>query len=247
MANPHHNPLEGEKPELNLDLHDGTEEMISIVVVHKDRPEYLNLCLQSIAVASFHNNYEVIVVDNASGQDSQDLLESIKDDVRVIRTDKNVYWSAAANKGAAAANKRSKYIVFMHCDVVILNPAWLDILVSVCETHKSGMAGVQLSSYMLMQKKVDFVQDWLVMFTRECWEEAGPYPERLPLIGAGFLISVKATGMGYKPQVIRNQIAHHYRIFSLDINAFERMTEAAMLEIPRLLKEYQSESVKSVI
>ena len=56
-----HNPLEGERPELTLDLNDGSEEHISIVIVHKDRPEYLNICLQSIAVTSFNNNYEIIV------------------------------------------------------------------------------------------------------------------------------------------------------------------------------------------
>ena len=59
-----HNPLEGDKPELNLSLQSNSEEQISIVIVHKDRPEYLNICLQSIAVTSVNNNYEIIVVDN---------------------------------------------------------------------------------------------------------------------------------------------------------------------------------------
>ena len=40
-----HNPLEGERPELTLDLNDGSEEHIAIVIVHKDRPEYLNICV----------------------------------------------------------------------------------------------------------------------------------------------------------------------------------------------------------
>ena len=59
-----HNPLTGQRPEINIPLHDGSDEQISIVIVHKDRPEYLNLCLQSITVCSFNNNYEIIVVDN---------------------------------------------------------------------------------------------------------------------------------------------------------------------------------------
>lgn len=47
------------------------EDSISIVIVNKDKPEYLNICLQSIAVNSSNNNYEIIVVDNASGPETQ--------------------------------------------------------------------------------------------------------------------------------------------------------------------------------
>lgn len=140
------NPLEGEKPELNINLHNGTDEQISIIIVHKDTPEYLNICLQTIAVTSFNNNYEIIVVDNASSsQDSIDYLKEIESEVKVIRNKENLYWSAAANKGAEAASKNSKYYVFMHCDIAIINPSWLDLLINVCEAQKSGMVGIELS------------------------------------------------------------------------------------------------------
>ena len=133
-----HNPLEGgKKPELVIPTHDSVEDQISIVVVHKDRPEYLNICLQSIAVTSFNNNYEIIVVDNGSDEESQSFLEDIKNEVKLVRLPKNEYWSSAANKGVKAADKNSKYIVFMHCDVVVLNPAWLDLLINVADNNKS--------------------------------------------------------------------------------------------------------------
>ena len=70
MANAPHNPLESpsEKPSLVIDrLRDGTSEQVSIIVVHKDRPEYLNICMQSIHAMSNLNNYEVIVVDKPAG------------------------------------------------------------------------------------------------------------------------------------------------------------------------------------
>src|SRR5271165_3513014 len=137
-----HSPLDGDRPELSIPLHDGTEEQISIVVVHNDQPEHLNICLQSITIASNNNNYELIVVDNGSGQESQDFLDDIEaDGVKVIRNQENLYWSAAANKGAAAASRNSKYIVFMHYDVVVLNPSWLDLLINISESQGSGMVG----------------------------------------------------------------------------------------------------------
>ena len=237
------NPLKGERTELTLDLQSKSEEQVSIIIVHKDRPEYLNICLQSIAVTSINNNYEIIVVDNNSGQDSQDFLEDIKDEVTVIKNKENLFWSSAANKGAAAANKNSKYLIFLHCDVVITNPAWIDLLVNVSESSDSGLVGLELQSYYLQNQKVDFVQEWCYLVTRECWDKVGPFEERLPQVGAPFIFTVDAQSKGFKPQVMKNIIAHHYRIFSLDINEYERLIEKAMVTIPQIMREKQGRSL----
>lgn len=239
MANIPHNPLEGDRPELNLNLQSNSEEQVSIIIVHKDRPEYLNICLQSIAVTSINNNYEIIVSDNNSGQDSQDFLDDIKDEVTVVRNKENLYWSAAANKGAEKANKNSKYLIFLHCDVVILNPAWIDLLINVSESSNSGLVGLELQSYYLQNQKVDFIQEWCYLVTRECWDQVGPFEERLPQVGAPFIFTVEAQTKGFKPQVMKNIIAHHYRIFSLDINEYEKIIEKAMVSLPQIMREKQ--------
>jgi glycosyltransferase involved in cell wall biosynthesis len=235
-----HNPLEGDRPDMVMKLYDGTDEQISIVIVHRDRPEYLNICLQSITVASLNNNYEIIVVDNASGQETQDFLTDIEDEVKVIRNKENLYWAAAANKGAEAVSPNSKYIVFMHADVVILNPAWLDLLVNVVNSTPCGFVGLELQSYSLQNQKIDFVQEWLLLATRECWKDAGPFDERLPQIGAPFIFTIKAQRTGHKPQVMKNQLAHHYRVFGVNINEYERFTEQAMVTVPKILREIQN-------
>lgn len=234
-----HNPLEGERPELNLNLQSNTDEQVSIIVVHKDNPQYLNICLQSIAVTSINNNYEIIVSDNNSGQDSQDFLNDIKDEVVVVKNKENLYWSGGANKGAENANKNSKYLIFLHCDVVILNSAWIDLLINVAESSDSGFVGLELQSYYIQGQKVDFVQEWCCLVTRECWEKIGPFDERLPLVGSSFIFTLEAQSKGYKPQVMRNTIAHHYKSFSLDINEYERIIEKSMVTIPQIMREKQ--------
>ena len=243
MVNTPHNPLEGERPELSIDLQNSTEEQVSIIVVHKDRPEYLNICLQSIAVTSMNNNYEIIVSDNNSGQDSQDFLNDIKDEVTVVRNKENLFWSGAANRGAEKASKGSKYLIFMHCDVVIINPAWIDLLINVSESSNSGLVGLELQSYYMQNQKINFVQEWCVLITRDCWEKCGPFDERLPLVGAPFIFTINAQNKGFKPQVMKNPIAHHYKIFSLDINEYERIIEKAMVTIPQIMRESQSDPV----
>ncbi len=241
-----HNPLEGEAPDLVLNLHDGTEEQVSIIIVHKDRPEYLNILLQSIAVTSFNNNYEIIVVDNASDKESQEFLDEIDGEVKVVKLKENQWWGPAANKGVADADKNSKYLLSMQCDGVVLNPAWLDLLINVAESQNSGLVGIEMQSYYMQQQKVEFIQEWCMLTSRECWKQCGPFPEELPQIGHSFIYTHKAQTKGFSPQVMRNPIVHHYRIFSLDINEYEKLVEKAMITIPQVLRDLQAMPVVQV-
>jgi GT2 family glycosyltransferase len=241
-----HNPLEGERPELSIPLHsDGSEEQISIVVVHKDRPEYLNMCLQSIAVTSTNNNVEIIVVDNASSDESKDFLDELEEQgIKVVRNEENLYWGPAINKGVEQADKNSNYYIFMHCDVVVLNPAWIDLLINISQAQNSGMVGIELQSYFMQNQKVDFIQEYCLLMTRDCWNDIGPFPPEVPQIGPSFIMTVRAQAKGWRPQIMRNPICHHYKVFSLDISEYERLTEQAMVTIPPLLRDAQQLGVK---
>ena len=238
------NALEGERPEISLSmLQDGSEEQVSIIVVHKDRPEYLNICLQSIAVTSLNNNYEIIVVDNNSTlRDATDFLDDLEEqgECKIIRNNENLWWSKAANIGAKAASKNSKYLIFMHADVVVINPAWIDLLANVSESQDSGLVGVSMHSYYMDKQKIDFIEEWCMLVTRECWNDCGPFAEELPMLGAPFLFTMAAQMADHHPQIIRNQIVHHYAIFGVDVNEFERFSEQAMVVIPNLLRNQQS-------
>lgn len=239
-----HSPLDGPPPDLTINLHDGSEEPVSIIIVHKDRPEYLNILIQSIAITSINSNYEIVVVDNASGQESQEFLDVLESEgIKVVRNTTNTYWSGAANKGVAHANRNAKYFIFMHCDVVVLNPGWMDLLINVSDSQKSGMVGTEMGSYFLETQQVQFIQEWCLLMTKECWQDcsrligSNGWPEELPQIGHSFIMTAAAQHEGYKPQMMKNQICHHYRIFSLDINEYEKLTEQAMVTIPKLMRK----------
>lgn len=237
-----HNPLETpERPELVIDLHDGSNEQVSIVIVHHNRPEFLNICLQSIYITSNLNNFEVIVVDNGSEQESQDYLDILETEgVKVIRLTSNMYWSAAANRGASVVDPHSKYIIFMHCDTVVLNQAWIDLLINISEAKGSGIVGTSLQSYYIAQQKVNFIQEWCMLVTRECWKDCGPWPEELPLIGNAFIFTLRAQMKGYKPTSMSNPIVHHYRAAAFNPNEYEKMSERAMTIVPKLMQAAQN-------
>lgn len=230
----------GSRPEMTVELHNGTDEQISIVIVHKDRPEYLNMLLQSICICTIANNYEIIVVDNGSGKESQDFLDQLESDgvVKVVRNSKNEYWSAAANKGAKAIDPNSKYLVFMHADVVVLNPAWLDLLVNAAESQKSGMIGVDSSKYRVGDREQEYLSDHCVLLTRDCWNDSGPWNEELPMMGASFILTDSAARKGYAPRYLdkSNSLVHHYKIFSLNLNEHEVLWSKAKVTIGKLLR-----------
>lgn len=237
------NPLDAEeRPVLEIDLPDGSNEQVSIIVVHHERPEYLNICLQSIHVMSNYNNYEVIVVDNASSQETQDYLDVIEEEgVKVVRNKENLYWSEAANQGVAVADKNSKYLLFLHCDTVVLNQAWLDLLINVSEANEAGLVGTQMQSYLIQKRKSDFIQEWCLLMTRECWEDCGPWPKELPIIGNAFIMTLRAQVKGYKPQAMTNPIVHHYKAFSFDSpEVYNSASEKSMAIIPKLMQQTQN-------
>lgn len=243
MSNYVHNPLEGDKPELVLKLNESVNEAITIIVVHKDKPDYLNMCLQSIAVNSANNSYEIVVVDNNSGPETQSFLEEIEKDVKVVRSNKNLYWSASVNAGIKAANPNTKYFIFMHSDVIILNPSWMDMFVNVAESNGSGMVGIQTSNYVLNDNKIDFIQEWCCLISREGINKIGMWPEELPLVGHSFIMTVKAQIHGLKPQIMANTIAHHYRIFGINVNDFDRIKNQAEALLPKIYKQSLSRTL----
>jgi hypothetical protein len=114
------------------------------------------------------------------------------------------------------------------------------LLINVSESQQSGFVGIDTQSYKMGDQKVDFLQEHLLLVTREAWDDVGPWPEQLPQVGPSFILTMKAQNRGHKPQIMKNQIVHHYRIFSLDISEYERMTEQAMAILPRLLSDVQS-------
>lgn len=241
---PLHNPLDGPPPEFTFDFSSPEEDLTAIIIVHRDSASYLSMCLQSISITSMGSNYEIIIVDNGStDKESVDFLEGLPPDIKVIRNSKNLYWPAAANQGVASASKNAKYFVFLHSDVTILHPNWIDHLIGVTESEPCGMVGASTHMYRLGKQDVVFVEEWLVMFTRECFEAIGPWPEELPIIGHSFILTMKAVQEGFKPQAATTPLAHHWRINGFNVNEFEVIVEEAKLKIPKMIRTVQTRSV----
>lgn len=106
------------------------DSSISIVIVSYNSGHILGECL-----ASLPGGAEIIVVDNASGDDSASVAE--RHSVRLIRLAANVGYGSACNVGARAAS--GAFILFMNPDVR-LEPGSLDELAEAADRYPGAAA-----------------------------------------------------------------------------------------------------------
>ena len=111
---------------------------VSIVIPHWNNVDVLSECLESISETDFEN-FETIVVDNASTDNSVAWVRSNYPDVKLIENDKNHGYAGGCNIGAAAAN--GTYLIFLNNDTV-QDRNWISNLIKVMNSN-NNIAAVQ--------------------------------------------------------------------------------------------------------
>ena len=114
---------------------------MSIVIVTYNNLDYNRLCLSSIFEKNLYPNLEVIVVDNASQDQTPAFLAEISarhSQVKVIYNDTNTGFAHANNQGAEAAT--GDLIVFLNNDTLV-TPALFSRLAFYLRHRGVGMVG----------------------------------------------------------------------------------------------------------
>jgi GT2 family glycosyltransferase len=111
--------------------------LTSIIIPVFNKAEFTFQCISSLAAEVDLVRNEVIVVDNASTDQTVNVLAHFENDVRVIRNEENRGFVDACNQGAGAA--RGKYLLFLNNDTRVL-PGWLDHLVETIEADPANGA-----------------------------------------------------------------------------------------------------------
>ncbi len=115
---------------------------LSIIIVSYNTREILKECLRRVAAYSQGIDLETIVVDNASTDDSPDMIRSEFSDVVLIESKKNLGFAGGNNLGIRMATGR--YVLLLNSDAYLL-PGTLQSTVSFMEnTSDCGVLGVKL-------------------------------------------------------------------------------------------------------
>ncbi len=182
-----------------------TDPLVSVIVVTWNNLEVTRACIESLFEWSDYENFELIVVDNASADETPEYLRTLeaeRENVRVILNDENRGFAPANNQGLEIA--RGDYLVLLNNDTKV-TPGWLRTLaghlrrrpgigalgpvtnnignearvVTEYETDEELLAEARRRSQRHAGKVFDIpvAAFFCVAFPREVYEQVGPLDE----------------------------------------------------------------------
>ncbi|NEX19367.1 glycosyltransferase [Thiorhodococcus mannitoliphagus] len=163
---------------------------VSIVMPVFNHPKYTLECLASLVQHPPQTEFELILIDDASSQDTKRLLRAVRG-IRLIENAENLGFLRSCNKAAATA--RGRYLMFLNNDTQV-RAGWLDHLVAPFADAAVGMTGSKLlyPSGHLQEAGVSISADGVAHLIGLNGDPASPAHNRLREVdycsGASFMI-----------------------------------------------------------
>ncbi|OGY88584.1 MAG: hypothetical protein A2927_01790 [Candidatus Komeilibacteria bacterium RIFCSPLOWO2_01_FULL_45_10] len=98
---------------------------LSIIILNYKQKGLVKYCLKNLLALSLPFKFEIIVVDNASGDGTAEMIKSEFFGVRLIQAEENRGYAAGNNLGIKAA--QGKYLLILNPDLNILSGAALKL------------------------------------------------------------------------------------------------------------------------
>ncbi len=150
---------------------------VSVIIPNWNGAQLLPTCLDSLARQTL--SCEIVVVDNASTDESRALLARAYPQVRVLAMDRNRFFAGAVNAGIRAT--RSEIVALLNNDTEA-EPTWLKELVRALDANpRAGMAASKIRLFHERDKlhsAGDFVRVDGIPGNRGVWQvDRGQYDD----------------------------------------------------------------------
>ncbi|UNL94672.1 glycosyl transferase [Paenibacillus polymyxa] len=207
----------------------------SIIILTYNKLDYTKECIESIRNYTDQGTYEIIVVDNASNDGTQEWIQS-QDDIFDICNESNLGFPKGCNQGIDVA--QGDNIVLLNNDVVV-TPGWLDILLNALySSEDNGAVGPvtnSASNYQTVPVAYQSKNEMLAFATKYNRPDNTKWEQRLRLIGFCMVIkrevvdkvglldemfspgnyedddySCRINQSGYKLILCKDVFIHHY-------------------------------------
>lgn len=120
--------------------------MVSINIPNKDHIDDLDTCVQSVLSKCTYSNYEIVIIENNSTQESTfEYYKKLQEQDPRIRI---VYWKEAFNYSKitnfGAAHSKGEYILLMNNDTEVITPDFIEEMLGYCMREDVGICGARL-------------------------------------------------------------------------------------------------------
>ena len=116
--------------------------LIAVIVPIYNREKYIEECLQSIFNQTYQN-FEIIIVDDGSSDNSYKICESIAQKDKRIKLFATNHGGVSAARNIALDNITGEFVFFLDSDDVI-HPVLLETLVNGLKTNNADIAGTNV-------------------------------------------------------------------------------------------------------
>ena len=114
---------------------------VSVIIINYNGRKFLDECIKSLHTQSY-KDFEIIIVDNASIDDSIEIIESNFPEIRIIRNQLNLGYAGGLNAGIRVA--RGSYIMTLNNDTKVESRC-IEYLVDVMARNKHiGMCATKM-------------------------------------------------------------------------------------------------------
>jgi glycosyltransferase involved in cell wall biosynthesis len=121
--------------------------LVSIVIPFKDKPELLDMSINSILEKSTYKNYEIIGISNNSEEPEtfKMMAELEKKDTRVSFHEYNVEFNYAdINNYAIKTYAKGEHVLLLNNDIEIISPEWIESMLELSQREDVGCVGAKL-------------------------------------------------------------------------------------------------------
>ncbi len=212
------------------------KKLISIIIPNWNGEKLLKECINSILEQTY-KNYEIIVVDNGSTDNSVNLIKENYPEVKIIELRKNYGFSVAVNKGIK--NSKGELILLLNNDIVLKKDFLEKAIESEIKYPEAGFFAVRI----LIKDRPEFIDTagdaftiagfsykigtlenrdsykksyWCfgacggcALYRRELFEKVGLFDEDYFIFIEDVDLSFRAQLYGYKCRFVPELIAYH--------------------------------------
>ena len=118
--------------------------LVSIIIPSKDNFDVLKRCVDSLYSLTDYKNFEVVLMDNGSQEDTKQKYAALADShgMQYVYEKMDFNFSRMCNMGADVV--AGEYLLFLNDDIEIIHGDWLSRMVGHAELDHAGAVGAKL-------------------------------------------------------------------------------------------------------